>query len=74
MLFPLGRMFITLGAVSLGINFTPYILRHTTGDWGDVCEEDSQANDAAVTDGDRIFSSYQIDDDSKIWIITETGS
>lgn len=40
-------------------------------DWGDTCEEDSRANDAAVKSGDdRIFAVYKMNDYT-IWIITE---
>lgn len=40
-------------------------------DWGDTCEEDSKANDAAVESGDeRIFAIYKMNDHI-IWIITE---
>jgi hypothetical protein len=45
--------------------------RHARGDWGDVCDEDKQANDRALKNGDeRILSAYSITG-KKIWIITE---
>ena len=44
--------------------------RHTAGDWGDLCEEDKQANDAALEHGGRLFSSYELPG-GKLWIITE---
>jgi len=44
--------------------------RHSDGDWGDVCEEDKEANNRALKYGYRLLSSYHIDD-TKIWIITE---
>ena len=45
--------------------------RHLNGDWGDICEDDKNANDRACdNDDDRIFSSY-VFKDYKIWIITE---
>lgn len=46
--------------------------RHAFGDWGTVCAEDKAANDAALSNGTRLLSSYDgpsADDD--IWIITE---
>lgn len=44
--------------------------RHATGDWGDLDEEDKEANEYALTHNDRIFSSY-IKGEWKIYIITE---
>jgi hypothetical protein len=46
--------------------------RHAQGDWGDVCEEDWALNDLALADGDgRIFSSYELPESGKVWVITE---
>lgn len=45
--------------------------RHATGDWGDMCEEDKAYNDYALEHGERLFSSYNYNEDTKIWIITE---
>lgn len=51
------------------------IYRHSRGDWGDLCDEDSKRNDEAVIDGSRLVSSYPlpkyIKTHSKFWIITE---
>lgn len=73
-LFEIGRLVSTSGAIDLlndtNTSFIELLKRHTTGDWGDLCEEDKQANDAAVTTGDRILSSYDLRG-RKVWIITE---
>lgn len=45
-------------------------IRHSNGDWGEMCEEDKQANEDALKNDLRIFSAY-IKGDWKIWIITE---
>ena len=45
-------------------------IRHTNGDWGDLGEEDKQANENALENEDRIFSAY-VKEDWKIYIITE---
>ena len=45
--------------------------RHHNGDWGDVCAEDWQDNDEALTEGFRLFSVYHDRKDVKFWIITE---
>src|SRR3954447_13766219 len=75
MLFQLGGVVLTPGAEKLmkelGLDPAHWLARHCTGDWGDMAEEDKQANDAALNDGDRIFSAYRLVDDHKLWIITE---
>ncbi len=46
--------------------------RHLSGDWGRLCNEDWQANEDALEDGNRLFSAYEDDEYKfKIWIITE---
>jgi hypothetical protein len=46
--------------------------RHLYGDWGDVCQEDWQANQLALNHGERIFSSYgAADDRDRLWVITD---
>lgn len=73
-LFCLGQIVATPPALSLleKLKRTPaeFLSRHQSGDWGELCKEDQQANDSALKHGDRIFSAYKIDD-AKIWIITE---
>lgn len=48
-----------------------FLRRHLSGDWGDLCEEDRQANDQALVDGSRLLSAYKLEDGTKIWAITE---
>ena len=73
-LFQLGQVVATPAALSLleKLERTPaeFLRRHHSGDWGDLCEEDRETNEAALKHGDRIFSAYTIGND-KIWIITE---
>ena len=45
--------------------------RHQAGDWGDVCQDDRQANDRAVTHGTRLFSVYHSEKRLKFWVTTE---
>lgn len=45
-------------------------MRHLACDWSDMCEEDRDANELALFEGTRIFSSFQTKH-GKIWIITE---
>lgn len=48
-----------------------YLIRHASGDWGSVCEEDAELNNQAVLDGERVLSCYDLPNDTRIWIITE---
>jgi hypothetical protein len=77
-LFSLGRMVSTPGALNLmlehGAQVQGLLYRHCHGDWGQVSAGDAQLNDAAVRDGTRILSSYQLvrgDRRTRVWIITE---
>ena len=47
--------------------------RHGACDWGDMCDEDKEANDAALSidQPGRLMSSYEHVEHPKIWIITE---
>lgn len=46
------------------------LLRHLSGDWGDLDAEDKAANAAALRDGERLFSSYRRGA-LQLYIITE---
>jgi hypothetical protein len=75
-LFPLGKIVFTRGGIEAfqqkGVPPVGNIIaRHATGDWGDMDEQDKALNDAAVKDGGRIFSAYQLTDDLRVWVITE---
>lgn len=74
-LFPLGRIVATPGALQAlaenGQGCTEYLQRHVAGDYGDLCEEDKQANEEAVEQRLRILSAYKLPDGTRIWIITE---
>ena len=48
-----------------------FLDRHLVGDWGDLCDDDKQANEDALQDGSRILSAYHTRTGTKIWIITE---
>ena len=73
--FPLGQVVATPGALDAldEIGIVPFILlhRHIQGDWGDLDIEDKEANNFAITHGNRVLSAYNITDTVKIWIITE---
>ena len=71
--FRLGRIVVTpnaLNSLTYG-EMLSGLLRHVTGDWGEVCREDRAANDQALVNGTRIFSVYRYS--LTFWIITEAG-
>ena len=74
-LFNLGQIVATPSALALleKHSLTPMQLlqRHVTGDFGDPCDEDKEANNEAIWNEERILSSYKISETDKIWIITE---
>ena len=45
--------------------------RHQGGDWGDLTEDDRQANERALIEGTRLFSVYHSVGGTKFWLITE---
>ena len=70
--FPLGQVAITANAsvrLSTEEVFTA-LKRHASGDWGDLCPEDTLANDTALDQGGRLFSAYG-QGENRLWIITE---
>ena len=73
--FSLGQIVATPAALSVlqqaGTDPSSLLSRHVRGDWGDLCDEDKQLNDAAVDNGERLLSSYQLRDQQKVWVITE---
>lgn len=74
-LFKLGQVVATPGALAAleeaGQAPWELLARHVQGDWGDVGQEDAQANDRSVEDGSRILSAYKLNTGEKIWVITE---
>ena len=74
-LFRLGQLCATNGAIrtltSAGADPIEYVARHLAGDWGDVDPADAAANDRALQLGEPIISAYRLENDEKIWIITE---
>lgn len=75
--FSIGQVLATPGALdalAIGAQTADQLLsRHLRGDWGVVCQEDREANDAAILDGSRLLSAYKLKSGIKIWIITEAA-
>lgn len=74
-LFSLGQVVATPGALEAltesGQSPNEFLRRHVSGDYGDVCEEDKEANESALRYGERLLSSYRTNKGTKLWIITE---
>jgi hypothetical protein len=73
--FSLGQIVATPGALEAlrkaGQSASAFLQRHVQGDWGDLCEEDREANEQALLDGSRILSAYRTSIGERLWIITE---
>ena len=73
-LFRLGQILSTPGVLEhlnhQGVSAQPYLERHITGDFGDVCADDARENLFAIEQGFRILSAYTIAE-RKVWCITE---
>jgi hypothetical protein len=73
--FDLGQTVATPGAIEAlqqaGVSAASLLCRHQCGDWGDLGDEDRAENEVALSQGTRIFSSYQFTDTIRIWVITE---
>lgn len=74
-LFPLGQIYSTHGAKDALSESDQepfeFLKRHQTGDWGELCEDDKDANEHSLKENFRILSSYRTKLNEKIWIITE---
>lgn len=74
-LFTLGQVLATPGALELlethQLTALPFLLRHVSGDWGDICAEDRQSNAEALQYGYRVMSVYMLSKAERLWIITE---
>ncbi len=53
------------------LDLAPYLDRHRAGDWGEVSDQDRQANDSALRDRGALFSIYSITPTLKLCIWTE---
>lgn len=74
LLFGLGEVVATPGALELLKNnhrtIIDLLLRHASGDWGELDEHDRQENEFSLKKGLRILSVYQVNG-KKMWVITE---
>ncbi len=75
--FPLGELVMTPGTAEAfertGEQWSPYLLRHVRGDWGELDEDDIHENELSLQHGFRLLSRYTLSDGTIIWIITEAN-
>ena len=75
--FPLGDLVITTNAAAKlnAIDAFELLVRHESGDWGEVCEEDRETNERALKDGSRLFSVYEEEGENgasmRVYVTTE---
>jgi hypothetical protein len=73
--FAIGQLVATPGALEVLAEAEQtsieFVVRHVRGDWGEVCEEDKQANEDALQHGERLLSAYHTKKGVKLWVITE---
>jgi hypothetical protein len=74
-LFPLGQVVATPGALEAledaGQDPGEFLLRHVTGDWGELSEHDRNENELGLQKGLRLLSAYRTENGVRIWIISE---
>jgi hypothetical protein len=71
--FPLGRIAVTEAAdeaVSLA-ECLEALLRHATGDFGDVEPAAVAGNERAIDEGGQILSAYRTEAGRRFWLLTE---
>ncbi len=70
---PLGQVVATANAVEKieAGEMAHCLARHRRCDWGEVSKHDWKVNEDALTNGDRLLSSYRDIKGTKFWIITE---
>lgn len=74
-IFSPGQLVATPGALEAfrqsGDSPLEFLMRHLSGDWGELDAEDRQENEYSLEHGFRLVSAYRLKDDTKIWVITE---
>lgn len=76
--FDPGQIYLTPGAIQVlaqprasELSLEALLARHVSGDFGDIDEADRQANEIAIADGNMILSSYRLDAETTLWIISD---
>lgn len=75
MKFDPGQVVSTPGALEAmreaGDDPASFLLRHVSGDWGELDTNDIRENERSLQNGLRLLSAYRLSNGMKIWIITE---
>lgn len=73
--FKLGRILATPSALEViadaRLSIVDLLIRHLRGDFGDLAESDREQNELAISNGQRILSSYVLVNRQTVWLITE---
>jgi len=75
MLFALGQVVATAGALDAleeaGQQPRELLMRHASGDWGDLSSDDRAENERSLKEGYRLLSAYTLSSGERLWVITE---
>jgi hypothetical protein len=76
LLFTLGQLVATPGALAAigvsGNDLSTYLVRHKSGDWGEIDTHDWRENQLSLEQGFRLMSVYRLSITGvTIWVITE---
>ena len=71
--FPLGMVVVAQRAYAAlsTLDIHHGLVRHASGDWGELCEDDWAENQTALQLGYRLLSGYRSSKGIRFWIITE---
>lgn len=73
--FKLGRILATPGALEIiadaRVSIVDLLIRHMSGDWGDLPEIDREQNEIAIETEQRILSCYALPGGRTVWVNTE---
>jgi hypothetical protein len=71
--FEVGQIVFTQGAMSCLTqdDVLKALVRHMSGDWGEVNARDRKENEFALTHGLRLLSRYVTSTGTTFWVITE---
>jgi hypothetical protein len=70
--FPLGQTLITPGAQEAirdaGQLPLEFLMRHRSGDWGDLGKDDKRENEFSIANGFRILSKYHTTEGDALYV------
>jgi hypothetical protein len=73
--FSPGTVVATQGALAAfqasGDDPLALLVKHISGDWGNVDEHDRVENELSLRHGLRLLSAYTLSNGTKVWVITE---